>query len=287
MIRIAADHPEEWKEIVGLYFSSSDDPGRVRTVIPPQPIQSVVCEASSAPPPHSCVPCGLVFSSPKGYNQHMRAKHKVRSCYNRYVGDWKACPMCHTVFHSRVHLVSHLAETRIRSKHRRTTCGTEFLDSNPQEIDPAVLERLNSTDRDAKKAALARGHTHVIATTPAMQSKPNKSAVDKHRHKFQPFVPLRRLSTKSVPCRASGCVEVVPVRRLGTKTSPHALNKSFSKPPISNVCRYRVSSKQPDTCRYYNAAGRRQLLSYRKRTQAGLTYVASGTVPRRVRARLA
>ena len=83
--------------------------------------------------------------------------------------------MCDTVFHSRIHLLTHLADKRVRSKHRLTSCGVDFLLTDPAEIDPIVLESLNSTDREAKKAALARGHTHVIASTLARKVRPRKT----------------------------------------------------------------------------------------------------------------
>ena len=134
-----------------------------------------------------------VFQSQKALDQHKRVKHKIRTPVADLLGDVSKCPVCSTDFGSRVRLITHLSDRRIRSKVRKTNCHYEFVRRSQSTIDSEQLATLHSKDSAARKAATKCGHTHVLADRPAKRNAPS---VLKKAGKEQP---RRRLRGKQRP----------------------------------------------------------------------------------------
>ena len=147
---IASKFPKEWAEIVASYSTSYDDPARCRRPAHQDPHgRAFTCQLC----PH------WQFSSSKGLAQHQRIARGQRTPVSDFVGDWRTCPVCKTTFASRVHLVNHLAEKRVRSKLRSTTCGAEFLSHSPPKVDMSLLATLVAIDRRERQEARKQGRT--------------------------------------------------------------------------------------------------------------------------------
>ena len=127
----------------------------------------------TAPGEFSCAQCGDAFLTSKARDAHSRSKHGTRCSVNDYIGDVSVCPVCHTEYRSRLRLLAHLSDTRIRSKHRGTSCNAEFLASKPKRIDAEVLAELHKKDRLSRNAAIKLGHTHELATVPCQRLRPS------------------------------------------------------------------------------------------------------------------
>ena len=142
-----------------------------------------------------CIKCNASFSCQKALDQHARKKHGDQREIDKYVGDWRQCPICETVFASRVALVTHLSEKRCRSKCRTFTCGQVFVSGSPPLVPEDELLRLQLTDRAAQKSALRQRHTHVLARKPASVGK-RGGAIEIPR---SCLIPRKRISSKRVP----------------------------------------------------------------------------------------
>ena len=165
---IFRDCPGEWKLIVDAYQSplndvenpllrdagaASQEDGRLTT--------SAVFECDQ------CAPGTAVFCSSKALQAHSRKKHGVRAAVIRYIPDTTVCPICQVEFRSRLRLITHASESRIRSKTRRIGCRDQILNGNFPPVPNDELTKLNLRDRDTRRAASRAGHSHEIARAPA------------------------------------------------------------------------------------------------------------------------
>ena len=189
LCRIARDQPREWKNIVGRYVQFYDD------------IHSSQAENVGTSTGHTCDRCARSFATLKALLAHQRKKHGDTCAVNNYIGDVSICPMCLTDFHSRVRLITHLSDTRVRSKARRTSCNAMFLASKPPLVEQDVLERCTARDRCVRAQARKTGHTHEIAAIPCVRKR--ALAVD-----GTPTLMQQRMQKR---------------RRLNKKTAPEAL----------------------------------------------------------------
>ena len=181
------EFPCEWKLLVKSYHTSCDDSQDERCVDYTQAAR--------------CGTCGRMFGSAKAAAQHARIAHKVRSLPSVCVGDISVCQFCGTDFHCRLALVSHLSDTRIRSRVRGTSCGLQFVASNPTPLPPQVVAALNDEARVLRRNAFAKGHSHVLVVKPA--------------------VPSKRKITQGIPSELlSRCVASGVRRRILCKTKP-------------------------------------------------------------------
>ena len=102
--------------------------------------------------------------------------YRERAVISRFIADVTVCPVCLTNFHSRVRLLCHLGDERIRSKKRMTTCNAVFSASNPNPIPLALLTELSCRDRTVRSAASKSGHTHELAVKPCTKRALNTEA---------------------------------------------------------------------------------------------------------------
>ena len=197
---IASEFPQEWAEIVSNYFTCSDDPGRSRlpSLAPPSAV-TFQCELCTHAP----------FASGKALAQHQRISHGQRTAVSMFVGDWRACPVCFTIFASRLHLVSHLADKRVRSKTRGTNCGMIFIARNPSCIDSAVLSSLFAAEKVARQQARKQGHTRPTVESAAKRGTPSCLKGWSARRSKLALLPRKRLSVKTDPRATASCVRCV------------------------------------------------------------------------------
>ena len=111
----------------------------------------------------ACKPCAT-FSSEKALQSHIRAKHKVRSSIPLYINDTGLCPICKADFRSRIRVISHLSDVR------RPKCRDRILAGEVPAIAELLFVQLQDRDKQLRKEALHQGHTHPIATGPALSA---------------------------------------------------------------------------------------------------------------------
>ena len=158
-LTLAAQFPNEWAAIVSLYHTAVDDVHA--------PECTALFQSSNAPQmcatSFACNICHKSFATRKAMLCHSRSQHKVRSEIVKRIGDTSMCPVCGTDFKSRLRLITHIGETRVRSVTRGASCRTLFSAALNPLVDEVELERLNDVDRQVRRAAKAKGHTHELA----------------------------------------------------------------------------------------------------------------------------
>ena len=172
--RLVRDFPKEWNAIVDQYNEVRDDlQVSIDNAGPFGKVTTSVGESkvSSACMMYVCPKCvGVAFEDSKKLGMHMRVKHSMRSSFVSFVPDTSLCPICKTDFQSRLRLLTHLGEKRVRSKARGISCQKAFMNSNPAPVDTCLLEELNARDAAARKVARQAGRTHELAFVSARRT---------------------------------------------------------------------------------------------------------------------
>ena len=214
----------EWRSIVMLYHTYLNDDDNVYDMQSPGPAE--LAQRAVAFP---CAQCGLHFKSSKAMRQHARIKHKARSVAALTVPDITVCPICGTNFHSRLCLVTHLSDRRVRSKIRNTSCAIEYENTNPPGLTNEQLRIVDDEARRLRKRSLEAGHTHHIQRMPAVRPKRVDAGIPQHLlTRCHPQGARRRLFQKTSSIIGN-------VRLLPKKVAPPT--------PIVYSSKYRVSVK--------------------------------------------
>ena len=142
---------------VGSCLDSDVQVSEDGSILSPLPGQSIFSCMQCAPP--------VTFSSSKALQSHCRTKHGTRSSVPQYINDSGVCPVCSTVFGSRLRVISHLSDTR------RPKCRERVLAGDFPVLPKAVLAKLSVRDRELKRLALREGHTHTLASGAAVNAK--------------------------------------------------------------------------------------------------------------------
>ena len=158
---LAAHFPREWRQIVKMYHSTHDDAQYG------WPTHASKRKAASPISCHRCDTCDLHFDSWRSLSTHRWFKHGIKSGWRKYVGDISVCPCCKTDFHTRARLIKHLAERRVRSRHRTQTCQEMLMELRPPIISEDALQLLETCDAEVLASARHRGHTNVLADVPS------------------------------------------------------------------------------------------------------------------------
>ena len=99
-----------------------------------------------------CFQSGVTYvaKNANGLNMHVRSVHGIRNPIESLV-DSPLCPVCKGWYHTRIHLIKHLA-TASKSKHDLLACGQKFMLMSPAltPIAPKVLEKLRAQDRQLR-----------------------------------------------------------------------------------------------------------------------------------------
>ena len=137
----------EWNEAVDtiLFFTSVVDTKHARQT-------TTICESI-----HECLSCNLFFASSRALKSHNRVVHGNKCNARSYIGSDFKCPVCRTVFGSRLRAIAHLSDQR------RTKC-TDMLAPNMQ-IDCAVVEARESNSIEVE---CAPGAITVVRARPTL-----------------------------------------------------------------------------------------------------------------------
>ena len=152
-------HAEEWISFI------LDCPMRWKSVVNSVHFFDSVCD----PTPRSaschlfkqlcCQQCAAAFASERALQSHIRRKHGIRCLQRLYIDENGQCPVCGTLFHTRLRCLAHLCDKR------RTKCWDQ-LRGNTDSFASLPVDRviaLDAADRTAKREPLKAGHTHVLA----------------------------------------------------------------------------------------------------------------------------
>ena len=142
---------------VGSCLDSDVQVSEDGSILSPLPGQSIFSCMQCAPP--------VSFFSSKALQSHCRIKHGARSSVPQYINDSGVCPVCSTVFGSRLRVISHLSDTR------RPKCRERVLAGDFPVLPRSVLAKLSVRDRELKRLALREGHTHTLASGAAVNAK--------------------------------------------------------------------------------------------------------------------
>ena len=127
-----------------------------------------ICDVAAVPPeieserPYLCTECNVAFASSKQRDLHCRRKHGMR-CPQRpfavvHSNGTAPCPVCSTVFTTRLALLRHLSAAR------RPSCWSKII-AHPDHY-PCMTEartrELDELDRAARKEGRRAGHSHAL-----------------------------------------------------------------------------------------------------------------------------
>ena len=149
--------PRQWKELVKSWLPASGEGEAVDLAHVTHAAQSRE-QASNC----SCSVCGFRFESERALKMHCRVKHQARSKVKSWCGDDNRCCVCGLTFSTRLRLIAHLTDSRIRFG--RQPCQ-RFLNRFPQ-IPPEVCARLDQLDKQARLKAHRKGTTQPRSTAP-------------------------------------------------------------------------------------------------------------------------
>ena len=181
--RFMSEHPKEWKELVSLAGRSPDPDAHNNA-----PRSSALLTDG---PFFACVACDKAFATWRAKAMHDRVKHSSSSALTpdvpkAYAPESGTCPVCKVTFSTRLRLIAHLTDRRVRGK--RVPCMNRVVPE--MRLPAATLEALDAQDRLARRAAQQSG-----LTQPRSQGRPFGPAPTPI---IQPQA-RRRLSRKTAP----------------------------------------------------------------------------------------
>ena len=100
--------------------------------------------------PSTCVPSTVFRSAPR-----------------LYASDSGVCPVCSSVFSTRLRLIGHLSEKRER--HGRAPCFPQVVPS--MMLEDSEVRRLDELDKVARREARRRGRTQPLSQGPALRKR--------------------------------------------------------------------------------------------------------------------
>jgi len=111
------------------------------------------CQICAAPQP--------AFATAKALAQHQRTKHKMRVNLRWYVDDSGVCPCCKNIYHTRIRVMAHLQNPK------KPECKTHVLSGFLNPLSASEVQRLDSLDAAAIRAARKQGHAYPKAACAA------------------------------------------------------------------------------------------------------------------------
>ena len=188
---LICDFPNEWKDLVQLYFTTSEDYNFSASA-------ARVPESREIPALFSCELCGYTCDQYRKLANHRWAKHRIKCDVSKFIGHVTRCPACQVEFHERVRLIRHLSERRIRSKHRTETCSQVILSNAFAPVSAPNLYKLELKDAEKRKQARRMGFSSVLSTQPAL---PTSQHILKRRRDVSfsfpiPHPPLKKLRVR-------------------------------------------------------------------------------------------
>ena len=114
---------------------------------------------------HVCLLCDTpqpAFCSPKALASHQRVKHGIRNPMRAFAEADGRCPVCRTLFHTRLRLLAHLSDER------RPKCRDALMAGAVQPLSARRILELDALDKVARRDAHRLGYTHPLAVGRAL-----------------------------------------------------------------------------------------------------------------------
>jgi hypothetical protein len=197
--RMMRNCPNEWKQIVDTYKTSLND--TENPLLSTSGLDTQVIDQPIITKNFACNLCDhgtAIFRTSKALQAHRRTKHVERSAIIQYIADTSVFPVFKVDFQSRLRLVTHASDSRIRSKTRGTCCRNEILHGAFPLVPEDELTRLNLRDRDGRRAAAKAGHSHEMARVSAKKPQGQPHILSK-RSDVQRVVRRRISHKRSAP----------------------------------------------------------------------------------------
>jgi len=104
------------------------------------------------------------WASERALQSHMRSKHKCLSDYRHYVNEDGRCPICKTIYNTRIRCLAHITDRR------RPRCAQAIDVGGATKLAESTVLRLDEADRAQRREAQRQGSTHPVAQGPAIRS---------------------------------------------------------------------------------------------------------------------
>jgi hypothetical protein len=201
-------YPVQWKQLVQRYSISESVLDRASSKRKPDDLpcefQCVIC-SDDAP---------ARFYTQKALDSHMRAHHHQRNVLKNYIGHDFACPVCKTIFSTRLRAIAHVTEKRRRGK--RITCHDQLLSGRWTPCTVSVIDELDRADTVLRRQAQREGLTQPRSQGVAKRRKVLPPENVEHVQGPQ----LKRHDAKLSGLCAGGALDCqAKRRRLVTKTT--------------------------------------------------------------------
>ena len=130
------------------------------------------------------------FKTRKALEAHMRTKHARITDLDRFVDDSGICPVCNQNFYTRLRVLHHVREKRVRARSKRLLCRDALLSGAFPMICADKLVQLRKHDNDQLRERRRVGKSKVLVGLHAKRKlAPPLIAV----------TPRKRLKAKSSP----------------------------------------------------------------------------------------
>ena len=151
----------DWVDAVShLFFDSKVGDKVVVEPVGTNPLTTFRC--SLCPAPENLTN----FLSKKALDSHIRSRHKVKTEVRILAPESGKCMVCKAQFQSRLRLIAHLSDTRVR----RDRCRVKVLSGDIRPLSAATVERLDNVDTMLRREAHRSGRSHPLAVGQARRA---------------------------------------------------------------------------------------------------------------------
>ena len=163
--------PAEWQAYVSTFHTRSM---RMDIALEPKSDQQQRCR-NDMQGLHICDVCEAegkhaAFANARALYCHMRQKHRLRNPLKRYVDGSLRCPVCAVQFESRIRVIAHVSEKRMRGK-SQVSCRLMLEQGTFPTVPAALLTQLDEQDRLSRRVARRNGKSQPKVHVPAKRSR--------------------------------------------------------------------------------------------------------------------
>ena len=127
---------------------------------------------------HACGVCSATVASAPALACHVRAAHKQRTGLRNFLDGSGICPVCATVFSSRLQVLAHVSERRKRSKRDTVSCRERLEAGFMQPLSPEKVKLFDEVDRLTRaKARRESGRSRPLVLMKASRSRVRASVM--------------------------------------------------------------------------------------------------------------